>query len=400
MPEPRRHSRAYLGLILGRPARMHDIWRHFYAFAQSLLDRLRAADGRRHRCESDGPSLEPLFAAHGLAPPAFPGHLSRRRLRSARLPPGGFPPAHPSRPPADGQLLRHRPAGGSFRGMDQLHLEQRARRDAVCPQGGDRCRRFRRHEMRPPGLQFEAGALPFSRRQASLSLHDLSSRAHFPAARRLFPWASRRDPGESLVACSSIFEPNGTPRSKKACSGRASTSRECWTGGKDACAAIPTSGAISRRSIPLSCPRRRNMAETIHGDAAPFLLLLRLCPLLGDLRRGWPRPQRRLRPAAASAAPAGARRPGPARDSAAVLPPGSNGSTPPGLVSVVWHGRDRRELPARSASPTIPACSTPPSSWPACPTLSAFSNPSCAPIRSWLRPRSWPVTSPATAEST
>ncbi len=50
MPAPRRHSREFLGLVLGRPARLVEVWRHFQAFADFLMLRLRVARGVPHPC--------------------------------------------------------------------------------------------------------------------------------------------------------------------------------------------------------------------------------------------------------------------------------------------------------------------------------------------------------------
>ncbi|MES2184182.1 MAG: acyl-CoA synthetase [Pseudomonadota bacterium] len=47
-PGPRRHARAYLGRVLGRPAGWRDLYRLFHAFAATILDRvyfLRGAAG-------------------------------------------------------------------------------------------------------------------------------------------------------------------------------------------------------------------------------------------------------------------------------------------------------------------------------------------------------------------
>ena len=45
MPGQRAHSRAYLGVVLGRPARLTEVWRHFFAFADNLILMLRASRG-------------------------------------------------------------------------------------------------------------------------------------------------------------------------------------------------------------------------------------------------------------------------------------------------------------------------------------------------------------------
>ena len=45
-PGPRRHSKRYLQRALGRPARLRDLYRHFYAFSVTVLDRIYFARGR------------------------------------------------------------------------------------------------------------------------------------------------------------------------------------------------------------------------------------------------------------------------------------------------------------------------------------------------------------------
>jgi predicted LPLAT superfamily acyltransferase len=50
MPRQRRHSRAYLGVVLGRPPTLLEVWRHFFAFTEFLLRLLRAGRGAEERC--------------------------------------------------------------------------------------------------------------------------------------------------------------------------------------------------------------------------------------------------------------------------------------------------------------------------------------------------------------
>lgn len=54
MPVQRAHSRAYLSLVLGRPARIVEVWRHFFAFADFLMLKLRTGRGGTVDC-----TLEP-----------------------------------------------------------------------------------------------------------------------------------------------------------------------------------------------------------------------------------------------------------------------------------------------------------------------------------------------------
>jgi len=58
MPAQRMHSRAYLAVVLGRPPRLVEQWRHFFAFTESLMLMFRAGRGTALRC-----SLEPENAA-------------------------------------------------------------------------------------------------------------------------------------------------------------------------------------------------------------------------------------------------------------------------------------------------------------------------------------------------
>ena len=51
MPRERRNSRHYLSTVFGRPARLMEVWRHFFAFTEMFVLRLRVAEGRPHHCE-------------------------------------------------------------------------------------------------------------------------------------------------------------------------------------------------------------------------------------------------------------------------------------------------------------------------------------------------------------
>ncbi len=62
LPGPRRHSRAFLAVVLGRPARLIEVWRHFFTSADVLMLALRIARGVPHHCRLD-PALGGDFAA-------------------------------------------------------------------------------------------------------------------------------------------------------------------------------------------------------------------------------------------------------------------------------------------------------------------------------------------------
>jgi predicted LPLAT superfamily acyltransferase len=49
----RRHSREYLSIVLPRPPGTWDVFRHFFAFEESLMAKLRVANGRDIPCEYD-----------------------------------------------------------------------------------------------------------------------------------------------------------------------------------------------------------------------------------------------------------------------------------------------------------------------------------------------------------
>ena len=49
MPEQRHHSREYLALVLRRRPTLRDVWRHFFAFEEALMVKLRVINGRPHR---------------------------------------------------------------------------------------------------------------------------------------------------------------------------------------------------------------------------------------------------------------------------------------------------------------------------------------------------------------
>lgn len=48
MPVQRGHSRAYLSVVLGRSPTWRDLFRHFFAFEESLMTKLRVINGRPH----------------------------------------------------------------------------------------------------------------------------------------------------------------------------------------------------------------------------------------------------------------------------------------------------------------------------------------------------------------
>ncbi|MEO6005195.1 MAG: hypothetical protein ABIZ04_26465, partial [Opitutus sp.] len=51
MPRERRNSRRYLSTVFGRPAKLMEVWNHFFAFTEMFVLRARVAEGRAHQCQ-------------------------------------------------------------------------------------------------------------------------------------------------------------------------------------------------------------------------------------------------------------------------------------------------------------------------------------------------------------
>jgi predicted LPLAT superfamily acyltransferase len=81
MREPRRNSRAYLEIVRGRPARLVEVWRHFFAFMQAMMLSLRVSRGEPYRCVG-APPMEPFQDLMASGRPALFGtfHLGHSDL--------------------------------------------------------------------------------------------------------------------------------------------------------------------------------------------------------------------------------------------------------------------------------------------------------------------------------
>ncbi len=91
MPAQRAHSRAYLSLMYGRPATLLEVWRHFFAFLDFLLLRLRIASGAEARCALDPENAGDFEALIASGEPAFFGtfHFGHSDLLGFLLPTRG-----------------------------------------------------------------------------------------------------------------------------------------------------------------------------------------------------------------------------------------------------------------------------------------------------------------------
>jgi|CZKI01.1.fsa_nt_gi predicted LPLAT superfamily acyltransferase len=73
MPAQRAHSRAYLSVVLGRPPGLQDVWRHFFAFADFLVLKLRTGRGAAVRCVLEPENKEAFEALLDSGQPALFG---------------------------------------------------------------------------------------------------------------------------------------------------------------------------------------------------------------------------------------------------------------------------------------------------------------------------------------
>ncbi len=65
LPAARRASRAYLARVLGRPARLRDLFRHIHTFAATILDRVYFLTGRQDRFDIELNGVELLHEQLG-----------------------------------------------------------------------------------------------------------------------------------------------------------------------------------------------------------------------------------------------------------------------------------------------------------------------------------------------
>ena len=73
LPEPRRYSREFLTSVFGRPARLREVWRHFFNYLELLLLRLRVANGAPPRCTLDPENAADFEALMQSGEPALFG---------------------------------------------------------------------------------------------------------------------------------------------------------------------------------------------------------------------------------------------------------------------------------------------------------------------------------------
>src|SRR5258705_559096 len=92
-PRARSASRRYLALALDRTPRLSDLWRHFFTFAATVLDRVYFIDGRFGRFDIKVRGLEPLrrTLARGLGCLLLGAHPRSFELLRTLAPSHGLP---------------------------------------------------------------------------------------------------------------------------------------------------------------------------------------------------------------------------------------------------------------------------------------------------------------------
>lgn len=73
LPAERAQSRAYLTVVLGRPPRLIELWRHFFAFAEFLLQLVRTSRGADVQCVLEKENAAEFEALLGSGRPALFG---------------------------------------------------------------------------------------------------------------------------------------------------------------------------------------------------------------------------------------------------------------------------------------------------------------------------------------
>lgn len=210
MPRQRRCSREYLARVLGRPPRATEVWRHFFAFAEALQRKLRAADGRPFRCVLDtGASEFATLMATGR--PALLGtfHVGdadllgymlgyfRRRVFMVRLQVDNSPETR--------RLARRFENSVRFIWVNDRDNLVFALKDAIASGGSV--------AMQCDRPDFSARLEPFEflgeRRLFPVTIYHLALIFRRPVALCLgLPQPS----GDAVVVASPVFDPDGRPR--------------------------------------------------------------------------------------------------------------------------------------------------------------------------------------------
>ena len=351
MPAERRHSRAYLATVRGRPAGLAEVWRHFFAFMQAMMLSLRVSRGEPYRSVA-APPVEPFHALMATGRPALFGtfHLGHSDLLGFML--GGINrKVHMIRLRVENshdldEIARQMGGAVSFIWVNEPAALLFALKEAV--QSGASVA----HEMRPPGPQRQDRGLRFPRRAAPLPLHHLPPLDPRPAARAALGQRGR-GPGQLPRAqfarsSSPTAGSKGTPTSR----GPGSISRASCFWWRGFCAKIPPAGSIFCRST-------RRFAPDAPGTPARmriyYLPMYFVSP--ARLRRGRAGPERGLRGAPPRCRGREARAPAVREAIRRLFGKWVAWLKNLGLVHVTWHGPEPAAWPESppSMSPIIRA---------------------------------------------
>jgi predicted LPLAT superfamily acyltransferase len=128
MPAQRRHSRAYLATVLDHPPTWRDVFRHFFAFEEALMLKLRVANGRPVPCDC-APSGQPILDWLAIGGPVLLGtmHVGVSDMLGFQLG-GQVNPARTPHPSAMGGAPMPRlPTGAGGMAVPPVDLECGAR---------------------------------------------------------------------------------------------------------------------------------------------------------------------------------------------------------------------------------------------------------------------------------
>ncbi|HEX3728220.1 MAG TPA: hypothetical protein VHV47_00315 [Opitutaceae bacterium] len=219
MPAARRHSRDYLTAALGRPAGWSDLWRHFHAFARTMMVALRVSGGAPYRCV-DAPGNGDFHSLAASGRPALYGtfHLGesdllgfalarfRQRVCMIRLRMESSPELE--------DLARRFGGGISFLWVNEpsellFALKEAAQSGASIALKCDRLG----HASRTEAFDFLG-----ERRLFPFTIYHLAEIFHLPV---MLSASVSAGPGEARVHCSPLFEPGGGGRAENLARARA-----------------------------------------------------------------------------------------------------------------------------------------------------------------------------------
>lgn len=219
MPRERRNSREYLAAVLGRGARLIEIWRHFFAYTEVFVLRLRLAEGRPHHCEPL-PSCEELQTLVGSRRPALLGtfHFGNSDLLGFLLSPfGGH--VHMIRLRMENSRDTHRLARRFGKSVSFIWVNDTANLLFAVKHAAQSGNSIALKCDRPEhSSKLEAFEFLGQRRLFPFTIYHLAIMFNLPV---VFCMAAPGRADESLLHGSPVFEPNGASKAENLERGRA-----------------------------------------------------------------------------------------------------------------------------------------------------------------------------------